>query len=39
MYCDKNSTFEELLDEDASVTMHKQNLQFLEIGMFKVANI
>ena len=25
-YCDKNSTFEELLDEDDSVTIHKQNL-------------
>ena len=28
IYCDKSSTFQELLDEDGSVTIHKQNLQF-----------
>ena len=37
MYCDKHSTFKESLDEDGSVAIHKQNLEFLAIEMFKVA--
>ena len=37
IYCDKNSTFDKSLDEVGSVTIHEQNLQFLEIEMFKVA--
>ena len=34
--CDKNF-FEELLNKDGSVTIHKLNLQFLAIEKFKVA--
>ena len=37
IYCDKNSTFEELLDKGGSVTISKWNLQILAIEMFKVA--
>ena len=37
IYCDKNSTFEVLLNKDDSVTIHKRNLQLLAIEMFKVA--
>ena len=37
LYRDKNSPFEELLDEDCSVTTHKRYSQFLGIEIFKVA--
>ena len=39
IYCDKNSTFEELLDKDGFVMKYKRNLQFLAIEMFKVPKI
>ena len=35
IYCDKNSTFGELLDKYGSVTIHDQNLQLLVSEMFK----
>ena len=37
IYCDKNPTFEKLVDEDGSITIHKRNLKFLAIEVFKVA--
>ena len=36
-YCDKNFTFEELLNGEGSVMIHKRNLQLLAIEVFKVA--
>ena len=36
VYSDKTSSFEELLDKDWSVTIHKRNLQVLATEMFKV---
>ena len=35
--CDKNSTFEELLDEYGSVTIHNRNWQFVAFEMFKIT--
>ena len=35
--CDKNSTFEELLDEYGSVTIHNTNWQFVAVEMFKIT--
>ena len=37
IYRNKNSTFKESLQKDNCVIMHKQNLNFLTIEMFKVA--
>ena len=36
VYQDENSSFEELLQKDGSVTIHHRNLQFLVIEMYKV---
>ena len=36
VYRDENSSFEELLQKDGSVTIHHRNLQFLAIEMYKV---
>ena len=35
-FSDKTSSFEELLDNDESVTIHTRNLQVLATEMFKV---
>ena len=37
-YNDSKSTFEELLNEDNSVSIHHRNLQVLTIDMFKIKN-
>ena len=37
IYADENSTFEELLKKDDSVTIHHRNLPVLAIEMFKVT--
>ena len=37
IYHDENSSFEELLRKDGSVTIHHRNLQFLATEMFKVT--
>ena len=36
LYGDKSSSFEKLLEQDKSVTMHTMNLQILATEMFKV---
>ena len=36
VYSDKNSSFEELLEKDGSVTIHTRNLQVLATEVFKV---
>ena len=36
VYQDENSSFEELLQKNGSVTIHHRNLQFLAIEMYKV---
>ena len=38
IYSDKKSTFDELLKNDGSVSIHTRNLQFLAIEMYKVKN-
>ena len=38
MYNDKTSTFNELLKNDNSVSIHYRNIQALAIEMYKVAN-
>ena len=38
IYNDKVSSFQELLDQDKSVTVHTRNLQILATEMFKVSN-
>ena len=38
VYRDDISTFKELLEKDGSVTVHHENLRFLSIEMYKVAN-
>ena len=38
IYSDKKSTFDELLKQDGSVSIHTRNLQFLAIEMYKVKN-
>ena len=35
-YCDKHSTFQQLLEKDNSISTHHRNLQVLWTGMFKV---
>ena len=38
VYNDHISTFEELLDQDNSVTIHNRNIQLLAIEIYKVVN-
>ena len=38
VYNDNQSTFEELLEKDNTVSVHQRNLQFLAIESYKVAN-
>ena len=37
VYNNKNSTFNELLEKDGSVSLHHQNLQKLAVQMFHVS--
>ena len=37
-YSDYDSSFEDLLDKDCTVTIHKRNLRALEIEMYKISN-
>ena len=37
-YNDKQSSFNELLEKDGSVSIHEQNLQFLATEMYKISN-
>ena len=36
-YCDKQTSFEELLEKDSSVSIHKRNIQILATEMYKVS--
>ena len=36
IYSDKQSSFEELLEKDSSVSIHQRNLQVLATGMYRV---
>ena len=38
LYGDYESTFEELLDKDKSMTIHKKNLQKLMVEIYKTIN-
>ena len=38
IYCDKKSSYEELLGKDESVSIHHRNIQSLAIEMYKVKN-
>ena len=38
IYCDKNPSYEELLEKDGSVSTHRRNTQDLAIEMHKVRN-
>ena len=38
LYGDYESTFEELLDKDKSLTIHKKNLQRLMVEIYKTIN-
>ena len=38
IYSDKKSSFDELLDQDESISIHHQNIQKIGIKMFKVLN-
>ena len=38
IYNDKQSSFNELLEKDASVSIHEQNLQVLVTEMYKISN-
>ena len=38
IYCDKNSSYEELRGKDGSVYIHHRNIQNLAIEMYKVKN-
>ena len=37
-YCDKTSSYEELLEKDGAVSIHYRNIQSLAIEMYKVKN-
>ena len=37
IYCDKQSSFEELLEKDSSVSIHVRNIQILATEMYKVT--
>ena len=37
IYCDKQSSFEELLEKDSSVSIHERNIQILATEMYKVS--
>ena len=36
-YCEKQSTFEELLKNDSSVSIHERNIQVFATEMYKVS--
>ena len=38
IHCDKNSSYEELLEKNGSVSIHHRNIQNLAIEMYKVKN-
>ena len=38
MYDDKQSSFNELLEKDGSVSIHERNLQVLATEMYKISN-
>ena len=38
IYNDKQSSFNELLEKDGSVSIHVRNLQVLATGMYKISN-
>ena len=38
-YSDNQSTFEELLEKDNTVSVHQRNLQFLATELYKVLNV
>ena len=38
IYCDKNSSYEELLEKGWSASIHHRNVQNLAIKMYKVKN-
>ena len=37
IYCDKQSSFEGLLEKDSSASIHERNTQILATGMYKVS--
>ena len=37
IYCDKQSSFEELLEKDSSVSIHERNIEILAAEMYKVS--
>ena len=38
IYNNKQSSFDELLEKDRSVSIHERNLQFLATDMYKISN-
>ena len=38
VYSDNQSTFEELLEKENTVSVHQRNLQFLATELYKVSN-
>ena len=38
IYCDHSSNFQDLLQRDDSVTIHRKNIQALALMMYKVVN-
>ena len=37
IYCDKQSSFEELPEKDSSVSIHKRNIKILATEIYKVS--